>query len=151
MSSNKVNLLEDDQNEEPQNGTETSEKKVKHTKTPRSSRLIVKNLPKHMTDQRFKEHFATKGNVTDVKILKTKFVLIGTRDKFPSLPKFKSFSALLPCYELFIAFTHIITDHAYSISFLTYMIIFQGWPLPSVWLCWVSDSRGGERSEEILP
>jgi RNA recognition motif-containing protein len=39
-----------------------------------SSRLIVKNIPKHITDARLKAHFATKGEVTDVKILKTKYV-----------------------------------------------------------------------------
>lgn len=37
-----------------------------------SSRLFVKNLPKHITEERLKQHFAQKGEVTDVKILKKK-------------------------------------------------------------------------------
>ena len=36
-----------------------------------SSRLIVKNLPKHLTEKRFREHFQAKGEVTDAKIVKT--------------------------------------------------------------------------------
>lgn len=33
--------------------------------------MIVKNLPKHLTEQRLKEHFGTKGGaVTDAKIMK---------------------------------------------------------------------------------
>ncbi|KND03335.1 uncharacterized protein SPPG_02379 [Spizellomyces punctatus DAOM BR117] len=35
------------------------------------SRLIVKNLPKHYTLDRFKEHFSEKGEVTDAKLVKT--------------------------------------------------------------------------------
>lgn len=34
------------------------------------SRIIVKNLPKYLTEQRLKEHFAPHGNVTDVKLMK---------------------------------------------------------------------------------
>jgi multiple RNA-binding domain-containing protein 1 len=34
--------------------------------------LVVWNLPKYLTEQRFKEHFEQKGQVTDVKIVKTK-------------------------------------------------------------------------------
>ena len=37
-----------------------------------SSRLCVKNIPKYVTEKRLKEHFAAKGAVTDIKILKTK-------------------------------------------------------------------------------
>ncbi|KAJ2708145.1 Multiple RNA-binding domain-containing protein 1 [Coemansia spiralis] len=36
------------------------------------SRIIVKNLPKHVTEQRFRSHFAGKGEVTDVKLIYTK-------------------------------------------------------------------------------
>jgi multiple RNA-binding domain-containing protein 1 len=32
--------------------------------------LIIKNLPKHLTDERLKEHFSKKGIVTDAKIMK---------------------------------------------------------------------------------
>ena len=38
-----------------------------------SSRLFVKNLPKHITEERLKQHFSQKGEVTDVKILKKKY------------------------------------------------------------------------------
>lgn len=37
-----------------------------------SSRLFVKNIPKHVTEERLKNHFSQKGIVTDVKILKRK-------------------------------------------------------------------------------
>ncbi|KAJ1890502.1 Multiple RNA-binding domain-containing protein 1, partial [Kickxella alabastrina] len=36
-----------------------------------SSRIIVKNLPKHMTEDRFREHFGSKGEVTDSKLIYT--------------------------------------------------------------------------------
>lgn len=36
------------------------------------SRLYVKNLPKYVTEQRVKDHFAQKGEVTDVKIIRNK-------------------------------------------------------------------------------
>ncbi|KAJ2767543.1 Multiple RNA-binding domain-containing protein 1, partial [Coemansia nantahalensis] len=36
------------------------------------SRIIVKNLPRHFTEQRFRSHFASKGEVTDVKLVYTK-------------------------------------------------------------------------------
>ena len=37
-----------------------------------NSRLIVKNLPKHLTEERMKEHFGNSGEftVTDVKIMR---------------------------------------------------------------------------------
>lgn len=35
-----------------------------------TSRLIVKNIPKHVTEERLKEHFKSKGFVTDAKIMK---------------------------------------------------------------------------------
>lgn len=35
------------------------------------SRLIVKNLPKHLTEERLREHFASQGEVTDTKLMKT--------------------------------------------------------------------------------
>lgn len=37
-----------------------------------TSRLCVKNLPKYANEQRVKEHFAAKGSVTDVRLLKTR-------------------------------------------------------------------------------
>ena len=50
------------------------------------SRLIVKNLPKEITDERLSKHFSSHGAVTDVKIMKTKdgisrkFAFIGYQD-----------------------------------------------------------------------
>ena len=35
-----------------------------------SSRLIVKNLPKHLTEDRLKSHFSAQGVVTDAKIMR---------------------------------------------------------------------------------
>jgi multiple RNA-binding domain-containing protein 1 len=38
-----------------------------------TSRILVKNLPKYITQERLKKHFSSKGeNVTDVKLVKTK-------------------------------------------------------------------------------
>jgi multiple RNA-binding domain-containing protein 1 len=37
-----------------------------------STRLIVKNLPKHADDKRLREHFAKQGRVTDAKVARTK-------------------------------------------------------------------------------
>ena len=37
-----------------------------------TSRLCVKCLPKHVDEARLKEHFSSKGEVTDVKIIRTK-------------------------------------------------------------------------------
>ncbi|CAK7901082.1 multiple RNA-binding domain-containing protein 1 [[Candida] anglica] len=36
------------------------------------SRLIVKGLPKYYTEQKLREHFSKQGNVTDVKLMKTR-------------------------------------------------------------------------------
>eukprot|EP00227_Mantoniella_beaufortii_P000158 CAMPEP_0197616924 /NCGR_PEP_ID=MMETSP1326-20131121/60776_1 /TAXON_ID=1155430 /ORGANISM="Genus nov. species nov., Strain RCC2288" /LENGTH=318 /DNA_ID=CAMNT_0043185813 /DNA_START=23 /DNA_END=976 /DNA_ORIENTATION=+ len=38
---------------------------------PVSSRLCIKNIPKHLKTDRLREHFAARGEVTDVKILQT--------------------------------------------------------------------------------
>jgi len=37
-----------------------------------SSRVMVRGLPKHLTEERFREHFGKLGPVTDAKIVKTK-------------------------------------------------------------------------------
>lgn len=37
-----------------------------------TSRICVKNLPKHVDDRRLREHFSAKGEVTDCKIMRTK-------------------------------------------------------------------------------
>ncbi|KAI8645694.1 hypothetical protein BD408DRAFT_411386 [Parasitella parasitica] len=37
------------------------------------SRLIVKNLPKELSEEKFREHFAKKGEVTDAKLMKTQW------------------------------------------------------------------------------
>lgn len=36
-----------------------------------SSRIIVKNLPKHITEKRLSSHFGSKGSITDVKLMHT--------------------------------------------------------------------------------
>ncbi|KAJ2539167.1 Multiple RNA-binding domain-containing protein 1 [Coemansia sp. RSA 1822] len=36
-----------------------------------ASRIVVKNLPKHLDERRFRNHFSTKGEVTDVKLIFT--------------------------------------------------------------------------------
>ncbi|KAI8612512.1 hypothetical protein BC830DRAFT_1136316 [Chytriomyces sp. MP71] len=40
--------------------------------TPPSSRLMVRNLPRHLTLERLREHFGLRGSVTDVKLAKDK-------------------------------------------------------------------------------
>ena len=37
-----------------------------------TSRVCVKNLPKHLDEKRLREHFSAKGEVTDAKIMRTK-------------------------------------------------------------------------------
>ncbi|ANB13322.1 Mrd1p [Sugiyamaella lignohabitans] len=36
------------------------------------SRIIIKNLPLYLTEDKLKKHFSAKGNVTDVKLMKTR-------------------------------------------------------------------------------
>jgi multiple RNA-binding domain-containing protein 1 len=40
----------------------------------KTSRLIVKNLPKYLKDDRFRQHFSEHFEVTDAKVLRTKYV-----------------------------------------------------------------------------
>ena len=42
------------------------------TGTTRTSRLIVKGLPKYADEKRLKDHFSTHGQVTDVKVMRTR-------------------------------------------------------------------------------
>ncbi|GAB4818001.1 hypothetical protein N2152v2_005047 [Parachlorella kessleri] len=52
----------------------------KHVEAPKAaqpsdaatSRVCVKNLPKHVDEKRLREHFSAKGEVTDAKIMRTK-------------------------------------------------------------------------------
>ena len=37
-----------------------------------TSRVCVKGLPKNYTDERLREHFAVKGEVTDAKVVRSK-------------------------------------------------------------------------------
>lgn len=37
-----------------------------------SSRLIIKGLPKHADEARLRDHFSTRGEVTDAKVLRTR-------------------------------------------------------------------------------
>lgn len=46
-----------------------------------SSRLCVKNLPKYLNEAKLKEHFGAKGEVTDVKVLRTRWVGTGSEHK----------------------------------------------------------------------
>lgn len=39
---------------------------------PATSRVCVKNLPKHVDEKRLREYFSAKGEVTDAKIMRTK-------------------------------------------------------------------------------
>eukprot|EP01134_Creolimax_fragrantissima_P000915 CFRG0915T1 len=53
-------------------------------KAPATSRIIVKNLPKHATEKQVREHFSQKGEVTDVKLKYTgdvfrRFAFVGFR------------------------------------------------------------------------
>lgn len=41
---------------------------------PISSRICVKNIPKHVDETRLREHFSLKGRVTDAKIMRTRCV-----------------------------------------------------------------------------
>ena len=41
-------------------------------KNNRSSRIIVKNLPQYVDENRMKVHFSQKGEITDVKIVRDK-------------------------------------------------------------------------------
>jgi hypothetical protein len=37
-----------------------------------SSRLCIKNIPKYADEKRLRDHFSAKGEVTDVKVMKTR-------------------------------------------------------------------------------
>ncbi|KAL0078096.1 hypothetical protein F4703DRAFT_1778440 [Phycomyces blakesleeanus] len=62
------------------------------------SRLIVKNLPKDLTEEKFREHFASKGEVTDAKLMKTawgasrRFGFIGYRTEKAAEAAMKHFN-----------------------------------------------------------
>lgn len=38
----------------------------------KSSRICVKNMPKYADEQRLREHFSQKGEVTDAKVVRTR-------------------------------------------------------------------------------
>ena len=62
-----------------------------------SSRLYIKNLPKHLTEERLKEHFMQKGSVTDAKIMKRGnrsrlFGFVGFRSEEEALVALKYFN-----------------------------------------------------------
>jgi hypothetical protein len=42
-----------------------------------SSRLCIKNLPKYVNEAKLREHFSAKGEVTDVKVMRTRWVPLG--------------------------------------------------------------------------
>ena len=37
-----------------------------------TSRIIIKNLPKHVDEAQLREHFSAKGEVTDAKVVRTR-------------------------------------------------------------------------------
>lgn len=43
-----------------------------HVSQEPTTRICVKNIPKYVDESRIKEHFSQKGEVTDVKIMRTK-------------------------------------------------------------------------------
>jgi multiple RNA-binding domain-containing protein 1 len=43
-------------------------------RVPESSRIIVKNLPRRITEERIRQHFGAKGVVTDVRVPKTPYL-----------------------------------------------------------------------------
>lgn len=43
------------------------------TRAPESSRIIVKNLPRRISEERIRQHFSAKGVVTDVRVPKTPY------------------------------------------------------------------------------
>ncbi|KAG2501693.1 hypothetical protein HYH03_000195 [Edaphochlamys debaryana] len=51
---------------------DTEEAGQQEAPAPPSSRLCVKNMPKYVDEARLKEFFSVKGEVTDVKVLRTK-------------------------------------------------------------------------------
>lgn len=62
------------------------------------SRIIAKNLPKYSTQDGVREHFATKGEITDVKLVNTKegvfrrFAYIGFKTNAMALAAIKYFN-----------------------------------------------------------
>lgn len=62
------------------------------------SRIIVKNIPKNVTEYDLQEHFSTKGDVTDVKIVKTEsgksrlFAFIGFKSESQGKDSIKYFN-----------------------------------------------------------
>lgn len=62
------------------------------------SRLIVKGLPKYLTEDRLRKHFASEGNVTDVKLMKKRngesrqFAFIGYKSSQDALKAAKFFN-----------------------------------------------------------
>ena len=58
----------------PPGGSGSAQQHAMGAAAPPTSRLCVKNLPKYLDEAKLKAHFAAKGEVTDVKILRTKWV-----------------------------------------------------------------------------
>ena len=53
-----------------------------------SSRIFVKNLPRYVTEERLREHFAEKGEVTDAKSIRIRCVPFITMNFYTSPPLF---------------------------------------------------------------
>ena len=41
-----------------------------------TSRLCVKGLPKYVSEARLREHFSAKGEVTDAKVVRSRYLLL---------------------------------------------------------------------------
>jgi hypothetical protein len=57
---------------------EVSLQETARIKPEPTSRICIKNLPKHADEKRLKDHFSAKGEVTDVKVMRTRYVLCST-------------------------------------------------------------------------
>jgi hypothetical protein len=67
---------------------------------PPTSRLCIKNIPKYLPEQRLKDHFSVKGQVTDIKILKTRSAAAAGWPQPQSKPQHGSSGTWLQDFEL---------------------------------------------------
>lgn len=81
-----------------------------------TSRIIVKNLPKYLTEERLKEHFAKQGEVTDVRLMRNeagesrRFGFVGFRTPKEATAAVRFFN------DTFIDTSHITVDYAKTVG-----------------------------------